>query len=111
MNSSKGRYSKWFVKVCGADWSLSQFKIMWVSWGGKHPLSGSSYLFDSKRNSSNDCLHSRQNPAVKKRKKQGKINFAAHWVTLDQQKATHSKKEFGSEIKLQDACSHLSRQL
>ena len=40
------------------------------------------------------------------------INFATrYWVALDQQKATQSQKEFGSEIKLQDTCSHLDEQL
>ena len=40
------------------------------------------------------------------------INFAIrYWVALDQQKATPSEKEFGSEIKWQDAYSHQNKQL
>jgi hypothetical protein len=40
------------------------------------------------------------------------MTFPARYsVALDQQKATSPKKELGSEIKLQDACSHLYQQL
>ena len=34
-----------------------------------------------------------------------------YWVALDQQKTVSSEIEFGSEIKLQDACSHFDQQL
>ena len=49
---------------------------------------------------------------LQQKKKLTKINFpACYWVALDQQKSARSKKEFGSEIKLQDAYSHVEKQL
>ena len=51
-------------------------------------------------------------PSAVKKKKLTKIRFpACYWVALDQQKSAKSKKEFGSEVKLRDACSHVDKQL
>jgi hypothetical protein len=51
-------------------------------------------------------------PSAEKTNKLRKINFPGrYWAALDQQNATESKKEFGSEIKLHDASSHFQKQL
>jgi len=85
---------------------------MQASRGGKHPLSGSRDWFNFQRNSMNNCFTVVETLYSEKKKKKRKRNFPArYWVALDQQKAVLSKKEFGSEIKLHDACSHLSKRL
>lgn len=89
------------------DWPLPQSKMTPTSWGGELPLSGPRNWLEITL----IAVSLSSNPPQKEKLIRNKNFPARYWVALDQQNSTKPKKEFGSEIQLQDACSHEFRQL